>query len=464
MASKTEITETTVEVTVRRKTTSRAIRFVDVETGHFDVTMVPLTDGRWGRPCGTCDATGYRSGYDFVDGGRCWHCNATGIWTRYDNLDKARKSARTAITRHLNEYRKAQELDRIREQARREAAKAFGEWADSRDDVVDFINEYPEDRMGQFMRDMRNRLFNYEPLSENQEAAIRKMIDRELKGPDGRYYGSVGERITFTGNIVKTDSGSSDYGVWYLVVVAGTGEFAGATFKMMGSSPVVRELEGCEGDDVTITATVKKHEPYGDVCQTAVIRPKLVSHTINAPESDHDGEEPEWAGLVEVRFEDSDRYRVYPVNGTRDAWELITELNRSWAISSAYFTIFGYEWNHMSFIAEDIRNSGHRMGQKFDCLMDRNNTNYSVTSFRRNGNHAMGMMTVGEHNLLMEWRKAFGELQKHLQSAGHEGCRKSPTVRWECPEWIELNEPVAEVERRMMGAGMQAPYQVLLPR
>jgi len=67
------------------------------------------------------------------------------------------------------------------------------------------------------------------------------------------------------------------YGVDYkpLVIIEGTAEFTGVTFKLRGTGATLRTAE--KGQTVEVHGTIKAHEEYAGIKQTEITRGKITT-------------------------------------------------------------------------------------------------------------------------------------------------------------------------------------------
>ncbi len=459
MSTRTPIATATATLTVK----TRKVKGITYSDGLYSITLVLMKSDKQARVCWKCGGTGYLPEYGYTFEGVCFNCNGCGLGHVYATAAKAMEAVRRNLTKQRTDAVKAEQARIANEAAKAERKAKWEAWTASNADV----HQYVMDSIGDdnlFVDQMYDLLRVQTPLTDAQADAVRKiMADQDSQ----RFGGQPGEKITFTGQISKTFSGVSDYGVYYMVVVEGIGTDQGVTYKMTGTGKLHIELQDAEDDVVTIQATVKKQDMYKGTKQTVMLRPKLISReTPVTPELEIMAEtgEPQWAGIVEVSTSGHDTYEVYPVNGTKDAWKLLTDLDTQRHVTHAVLYFYGSEWNAMSFIAEEFRGSRHGgNGGKLSSLLDRENTHYAVTDYKRTGK-PMFRRTIGQENLLREWLKAFGQLQLHVQERGHgthHACQISGVQRWGCSDWIKMNKPVEELENRMREEDMPAPYAVL---
>jgi hypothetical protein len=458
MSTRTQLTTTPATLTVK----NRKVKGVCYSDGTYSITLIQMKSDKQARVCWKCGGTGYLPEYGNVFEGVCFNCNGSGLGHVYDTKAKAMDAVRRNLAKQRTDTAKAEQARIAAEAAQAQREAAWDAWLPGNTDVVEFVADAYSNDSVPFLNRMHEILYNSTPLSENQTAAVRKMMAEQ---DAQRFGGQPGEKITFTGKIVKTFSGASDYGLYYMVVVEGIDTFSGVTFKMTGTSKLHIELQDCEDDIVTIAATVKKHDLYNGTKQTVMLRPKLISQeTPVTPEMEMLAEtgEPQWAGIVEVCTYGHDTYEVYPVNGTADAWKLLTDLDTSRNVTHAVMYFYGAEWQSMSFYSRDFNKHGNTHGKLYN-LLDENNSDYAVTDYKSSGK-PMYRLSLEEQLLMSQWREAFAALQMHVQERGHgthRACQVSGVQRWGCPEWIELNKPVEELEKKMQEADMAAPYAVL---
>jgi len=463
MSTRIQLITETVTITVKNRNV-KGVRYT-ADDGKYNIDLVSMKSGALRRICGTCDGVGYRDGYQYVMNGICFYCNGSGLQGSYADDKTAEKYVRMAVGRMRANERKAIEARAKDEAIRVQRDAEWTAWAPNHADIIEFVQGAFENDNNRFLDDMHLNLRNKTPLTEKQVEAVRKI---QAAQDAQRFVGSEKEKLTVTGVIAKTFSGYSDFGTYYAVIIDGTGEFQGATFKLMGSSKVLVELQDADGDAVTIQATVKKHSVYQGVKQTEMIRPKLIEQVpvVNAEtEEALTSGEPKWAGELHVNLVHQDTYVVYAVNGTKHAYDLLTELNAVHGdynnVSSAYLSFYGSEWNRMHFIPTNLSRYGSSDG-KLVSLLDRDNVHYAVTDYK--DKCKLGRLTLAQEHVLDDWRKAYGELQLHVQARGHgthHACQISGVQRWGCPEWREMNKPVEELENQMRELDMAAPYAVL---
>lgn len=248
--------------------------------------------------CGKCLGTGEvnygnvtfavtdRSGRVVGTRRTCFDCNGTGKHVRLV------KNIRTA------ERRRVREANAIAQKAADAKVRRDG-WALAHADLAERLAAISDecwgnggqdemaayaaaDRYGDFIVSLAHQS-TARPLTDAQVTAVvealakydARMAAAEAKAAGQRYFGAEGEKFTATGTVVTSMNvdgyayGSTDR----LVIIEGTGDFAGVTFKATGSGATLWETE--RGDEVEFTATVKAHREYRDVPQTVITRAKI---------------------------------------------------------------------------------------------------------------------------------------------------------------------------------------------
>lgn len=96
--------------------------------------------------------------------------------------------------------------------------------------------------------------------------------ERARKRAEAEHTGTVGEKITLTGTVTRLQPVKGDWGSSMLAIIEGGSTVA----KVFTTAAWVWEIE--QGDEITVTATVKAHEDYQGIKQTALTRPKLIEN------------------------------------------------------------------------------------------------------------------------------------------------------------------------------------------
>ena len=178
------------------------------------------------KDCGRCAGTGYWSRGHVVCNGVCFSCRGTGGLKRLTLVEFARRERK-------------RELRAIKAQAAREARQAQAE----------VIEAQYQAKLAEQARDR-----------EERRAHERAQSD---------HLGSVGERLTVTAQIVceRVRDGQWGASTWFLLKTA---EGHVLTWQASGSFTVE------EGDNVTLTGTVKRHDEYRGGRQTVLTRCRFV--------------------------------------------------------------------------------------------------------------------------------------------------------------------------------------------
>jgi hypothetical protein len=254
-------------------------------------------DGTLYAQCGYCEY-GTKSWHGNVFGGVCFQCDGRGYDRKIGTVEAAAKRVHNRNLRQARAARKA---------AAEAAAKAQAGLAWRADnptlaDMLDAIyielceacdaNDYTvrdafEARWGDFVSDMANQVGMGRPLTANQTTAVAVAIQKalteqaaaEAKQAAQRYYGTKGDKVVATGTVaVAMNIETENYATGMpeskrLVVVEGTGEFTGVTFKVVGVGATLWEAE--RGQTVELRGAVKDHRDYNGVQQTIITRGKI---------------------------------------------------------------------------------------------------------------------------------------------------------------------------------------------
>lgn len=258
------------------------------------------------KPCGNCDnggVSGYKSAYAGVYAGECFQCRGTGVGSAAMTEEKAAKLVKNRIAARKRAARKATEKADAAAAAGLGWRTANATLADMLDaiyielsEAADGFNENGhtvfdavEARWGSFLTQMANLVGMGRPLTEGQATAALKAIDEALttqaaeqtRQDAARYYGTVGGKVVATGTVtvaarveVATYTGYSTE-IKMLVIVEGTGEFAGVTFKLWGTGATLYTAE--RGQTVEVRGTIKDHDEYEGVKQTVITRGKITA-------------------------------------------------------------------------------------------------------------------------------------------------------------------------------------------
>lgn len=112
----------------------------------------------------------------------------------------------------------------------------------------------------------------YERMTGEHARRQAEAEERANKRAAAEYTGALGEKVTVTGTVTRLVPIEGDYGTSMLVVVEGGSTIA----KMFTSAAWAWDVE--QGDEVTLTGTVKAHEEYQGAKQTVLTRPKCTAN------------------------------------------------------------------------------------------------------------------------------------------------------------------------------------------
>jgi hypothetical protein len=254
--------------------------------------------------CGNCDNgySGFKSHYAGIYGGQCFQCFGSGHGTKVGNdVEDAVRRAKKRISSRKSRARKIE---------REAAAKAEAglAWRAANADLaaqLDAIQaEHHEVRDGKrspadlawsdFILAMANRITVGQPLDDKLTAATADAIEkaRQAQAADkarqeaSRYVGTEGEKLTgITGIAIYTDRVANEFdpygGENAFLIIRGTGEWEGATFKIEGGAKSLYDVE--RGDTVVLNGKVKTkgygHRERKGVKQTALNYVKITDRT-----------------------------------------------------------------------------------------------------------------------------------------------------------------------------------------
>ncbi|MCH6469876.1 hypothetical protein [Sinomonas terrae] len=108
---------------------------------------------------------------------------------------------------------------------------------------------------------------------------VRKEVQAKAQA-ESEYAGTVGEKTEVTGKVARLQPVENTFGYttttsMLVIIEAGT-----TVAKMFTAAAWAFGIE--RGDEITVAGTVKAHEEYNGVKQTALARPKLVSRTASS--------------------------------------------------------------------------------------------------------------------------------------------------------------------------------------
>lgn len=219
--------------------------------------------------CGRCSGTGHYS-YNPLDGTRCFDCRGKrGHWVT--KADHDRRAQRREADRKRREAK--WEAQRVADEARRaaEAAALPGK-------IADLIKAHPVlagllalDSYDGFLGSLRQQLEEKGTLSERQIASAVKVLGQRAAQVEAPI-GEIGERREFTGKIVwfRHDLNIHSYHEKYTTTIIVVTDEGAIRWKSS------TELDVQQGQQITLTATIKAHESgKNDRIITVVTRGKI---------------------------------------------------------------------------------------------------------------------------------------------------------------------------------------------
>jgi hypothetical protein len=254
-------------------------------------------------PCLYCEY-GTKTQHMGVYAGVCFQCNGRGFDRKVGTVEDAARIARRRVTDRARRARKAAEKEAAAaaEGAQWRAANAdlagmleaiYAEMAEAHDNTDPNAAYAAYDALeatwGDFILTKANLVGMGRPLNEKQTAALPDAIEKALvaqaaekaRQDASRWLGQVKDKVTVTGTVVvsTTFDRYNEYKycdeVVALVIVEGTGEFAGVTLKLRGTGRTLYAAE--QGATVVVTGTVKKHGEYEGIKQTEITRGKVTA-------------------------------------------------------------------------------------------------------------------------------------------------------------------------------------------
>ena len=213
--------------------------------------------------CGRCGGSGSVSWGANVSGSRrrngriesvpqvCFTCNGAGFKMRSQaNIDRCARNA---------ERKTAQFVAEVAAKAAADVA-AWVTWTAEHQDVITFLDTARAGEPGTFLFDMKWQVQNRQALTENQVAAVRRLMERIAA--DAAVSAPVVEgRIEVTGEVISTKVQDSVYGTTVKMLVRDD-----RGFKVWGTVPSALLGEGVKGKRVAFSATVKvsdRDETFG---------------------------------------------------------------------------------------------------------------------------------------------------------------------------------------------------------
>jgi hypothetical protein len=129
------------------------------------------------------------------------------------------------------------------------------------------------------VRDIRDSFFRFGRLSEKQIALVFKLhkeaTEPKEQGPESGWVGEIGERRQFTLRLVNRIDCETQWGRSYLHLFT---DEQGNRYKWFGSTKLRNQADNPVDIEavVMVKATVKKHDLYNNIKQTALSRVKMV--------------------------------------------------------------------------------------------------------------------------------------------------------------------------------------------
>jgi hypothetical protein len=276
-----------------------AMQEVSAEGLYYNLGI--LKDGRVFKLCGKCafnGNTGHLPHYGGIYGGQCFECGGAGHVGLYANtVDEAKaKAAKSIRARRLREEREARKAAEAA--ARREAE--FKKWVAKNaawvKTVAAFVktnkitktiedNGYVKDAHNDdiLLLEFVEKILARSILTDKQIDYVNDLVERigkrKARGAATRYAAAVGATIVFTAKVTHSISlepkevGYGHKSYQHMVILAGTGEWEGCTFKWVGTSDLAWKL--AVDAEYKLSAAVKKHALRNDAKQTIITRAKL---------------------------------------------------------------------------------------------------------------------------------------------------------------------------------------------
>lgn len=246
--------------------------------------------------CGWCDAYGTKTFYRGVYDGVCFQCGGRGYGREVGTVEAATKRV------HNRELRQARAARKAAEEAAA-AAKAGADWraanpalaemgeaiyaelAEANDSYTYEIRDALEAKWSDNVLHLANQVGMGRPLTATEgealAAGIAKALDRqaaeEARQAASRHYGTEGGKVAGATGVVKLAftkevESFSGYGTDYkrFVIIEGTGDYAGVTFKIFGTGKTLFDTE--RGDVVEVKGGIKAHGEYEGIKQTELTR------------------------------------------------------------------------------------------------------------------------------------------------------------------------------------------------
>jgi hypothetical protein len=251
-------------------------------------------------PCGYCDDfSGSKPHFGHVLAGVCFQCNGRGSSKRFDSLADVERIVKRRKADRARRERKAAEAAAAAEAERDAWAAANPDLAARLAEVAAECTPPPGDsteadwkaytdacaKWGLFIEEVAAKS-TARALTEKQTAAVAKAVaeveEREAARAEvlatKRYHGAVKDKVVAaTGTVVVRATYETHYSytpTWNcLLVIEGSGDFEGVTFKTSGTGATL--WDAARGDEVEVSGTIKDHADYEGTPQTVLTRAKI---------------------------------------------------------------------------------------------------------------------------------------------------------------------------------------------
>ena len=219
------------------------------------------------------ESTTHKAGDKVVIAERCIKCDGSGFYYHYGVCFSCYGSGKRHKSKKLYTPEQQQKLEerRIKRTLLREKIQA--EEIQSKKQIVESLKEthaeiwsFIKDSHDAFLSSLRHHLEHGKDFSEKQLELANEVIKEEKEKPESLHIGEIGDRLEFSGKIIKVVTGQNFYGFWQIVTILCDGNQV--VYK--GKSYL-----GEKGDQVELKATIKSHDFFRDQKQTQINRPKV---------------------------------------------------------------------------------------------------------------------------------------------------------------------------------------------
>ena len=281
----------------------------DNKVSNTPILVKTLRDGskRYrSNACPKCGGAGYLRGYEFIDGARCWKCNATGYFPHEwiepsdERIEKERIKNKAKLIARAESHNK----DFLKWHGFNENGKAYivlGDTYAIKDEIKamggkfdnimgwtlpDDTDKFPtaEIDIHNVVDENDNGWWGFKPIDEITAYIEKIKADNTPHNEDdhiSEYVGNVGEKITVDVSVKGIYSFETHYSYYgetsYIYKFEDkngniyTWKTAGCLDKKVGNRLVPIQ----EGEDCTITGTIKDHKEYKGEKETVLTRVKL---------------------------------------------------------------------------------------------------------------------------------------------------------------------------------------------